>query len=130
MVPAPDPDAPERYRRLHAALRSGRIVACHDVSEGGVAVAVAEMAIAGGLGATLDLGAAAAGVDDTTLLFAESTGRFVCEVAADDVAWLAEALGESVVVLGTVTAERPCWRSAPATVPLDDLVAAFTGASR
>ncbi len=61
VVPAPDPGAPARYRRLHAALRSGRIVACHDVSEGGVAVAVAEMAIAGDLGATLDLVAAGDG---------------------------------------------------------------------
>jgi phosphoribosylformylglycinamidine synthase len=38
-------------RRLIAA---GRVTACHDVSDGGVAVAVAEMAIAGGIGAVLD----------------------------------------------------------------------------
>ena len=130
VVPAPDPDAPERYRRLHAALRSGRIAACHDVSEGGLAVAVAEMAVAGDLGATLDL--SATGLDDTTILFAESTGRFVCELAPDDVAWLGEALGEPVVVLGTVTAERTLTittSTATLGVGVDALVTAFTGAT-
>ena len=64
-------------------MRTGLVRSCHDVSEGGLAVAVAEMAIAGGLG-----------VDDRrlprpatrhTALFAESTGRLWCEVAPDDV---------------------------------------------
>ena len=53
-VPAPDATAPTRYRRLHQALRSGRVVACHDLSEGGLAVALAEMAIAGRLGLSID----------------------------------------------------------------------------
>ena len=50
-VPQPDPDAPARYRRLHAAIRAGLVQSCHDVSEGGLAVALAEMCIAGRLGA-------------------------------------------------------------------------------
>ena len=45
---------PERYRRLHRAIRSGVVRACHDVSEGGLAVALAEMCIAGRLGARID----------------------------------------------------------------------------
>ena len=51
VAPAPDPDAPERYRRLHQAILAGLVRACHDVSEGGLAVALAEMCIAGRLGA-------------------------------------------------------------------------------
>ncbi len=51
VAPAPDPDAPETYRHLHAAIRAGLVVACHDVSEGGLAVSIAEMCIAGRLGA-------------------------------------------------------------------------------
>jgi hypothetical protein len=88
------------------------------------------MAIAGDLGATLDLVAADTGLDDTTVLFAESTGRFVCELAADDVAWLSEALDEPVTVLGSVTAERVLTFATATGVhhlPLDDAVAAFTG---
>src|SRR3954451_3124200 len=40
-VPAPDPLAPARYRLLHRAISTGRIAACHDISEGGLAVALA-----------------------------------------------------------------------------------------
>ena len=53
-APQPDPDAPARYRRLHAAIRDGLVQSCHDVSEGGLAVALAELCIAGGLGAVID----------------------------------------------------------------------------
>ena len=88
------------------------------------------MAIAGDLGATLDLVAAGTGLDDATVLFAESTGRFICELVPDDVAWLADALGEPVVVLGSVTAERVltiATASGTHHLGVDDLVAAFTG---
>jgi phosphoribosylformylglycinamidine synthase len=120
-VPGPDPDAPARYRRLHLALRSGRIAACHDLSEGGLSVALAEMAIAGRLGLVIDN---LPDTDVVSALFSESSSRFVCELAADDVAWLAELLGEDVVVLGTVTA-TPTVEIAGTTLSLDDLVAAF-----
>ncbi len=50
-VPAPDPNAPDRYRRLHRADRATAWSrAAHDCSEGGLAVALAEMAIGGRLG--------------------------------------------------------------------------------
>jgi phosphoribosylformylglycinamidine synthase len=121
-VPAPDPSAPDRYRKLHQALRSGRLLACHDLSEGGLAVALAEMAIAGRLGLSID---ALPGPDPVSALFSESSGRFVCELAADDVPWLAEQLGEPVTVLGTVV-EAPMFTlpDSPA-IPLVDLVTAF-----
>ena len=122
-VPAPDPDAPIRYRRLHQALRSGRVLACHDLSEGGLAVALAEMAIAGRLGLSIDT---LPGPDPVSALFSESSARFVCEIAAGDVDWLVEQLGEPVTVLGTVSAEPsylPGARRRSTT-----LVAAFFGA--
>jgi phosphoribosylformylglycinamidine synthase len=61
--------------------------ACHDCSEGGLAVAAAEMAFAGGVGATLrlaDLPCAEDGVGDITALFGETAGRFLVEVAEAD----------------------------------------------
>jgi phosphoribosylformylglycinamidine synthase len=70
------------------AIKTGVIVACHDVSDGGVATAVAEMAIAGGAGARIELGPLPAAMPasgkarDLALAFAESPGRFVCEVPA------------------------------------------------
>ena len=69
--------------RLHQAISRGFVAACHDCSEGGLAVAAAEMAFAGGFGVTLDLDAVprAGGADrDDVVLFSESNSRFVVEV--------------------------------------------------
>jgi len=121
-VPAPDDSAPTRYRRLHQALRSGRVAACHDISEGGLAVALAEMAIAGRLGLSID---ALPGPDTVSALFSESSSRFVCELALDDVAWLAEILDEPVTVLGSVIEEATFTLPGNPPILLDQLVAAF-----
>lgn len=73
-----------RCRALHRAIRQGLVAACHDLSEGGLGVALAEMAIAGRLGATVDLKALPANAaHDAVLLFAESNGRFLVEVAPE-----------------------------------------------
>jgi phosphoribosylformylglycinamidine synthase len=69
--------APRVFRALHTALTRGLVRACHDLSEGGLAVAAAEMAFAGGVGAGLTTTGAAA---DVVGLFAESTTRFLVEV--------------------------------------------------
>jgi phosphoribosylformylglycinamidine synthase subunit PurSL len=71
---------------LHAAIRRGLVRSCHDLSEGGLAVALAEMAMAGGLGARValaDVPRADEAARDFVLLFSESPSRFVLEVRAD-----------------------------------------------
>ncbi|MBZ0304193.1 MAG: phosphoribosylformylglycinamidine synthase subunit PurL, partial [Anaerolineae bacterium] len=50
-VPQPNRKAPALMRTLHRAIRAGLVQACHDLSEGGLAVALAEMSLAGRLGA-------------------------------------------------------------------------------
>lgn len=86
-APAPVQDSLARMRKLHKAIQSGLIGACHDVSEGGLAVALAEMCFAGGLGATVDLTAVSTDGDlsDNTILFSESLSRFIVEVKPEDV---------------------------------------------
>ncbi|MEP7112232.1 MAG: AIR synthase-related protein, partial [Ilumatobacteraceae bacterium] len=121
-VPGYDPSASARYRRLHRALRSGRVVACHDLSEGGLAVALAEMAVAGRLGLSIDT---LPGPDPVSALFSESSSRFVCEVAPSDVAWLEELLGEPVTILGTVTDTPTLTLPGATAIALDALVMAF-----
>ena len=104
-VPAPDPDAPTRYRQLHQAIRSGLVRAAHDASEGGLAVALSEMAIGGLLGVDVHLDAIAS--DYAIALFSESTGRVVVEVAPGDAdAFLSMMAGHAVDVLGCVTTAR------------------------
>jgi phosphoribosylformylglycinamidine synthase II len=77
------------FLAVHEAIRGGCVRACHDLSEGGLAVALAEMAFAGGLGASVQLDAVPqeiagdAADPAATLLFSESNTRFVCEVPAD-----------------------------------------------
>ena len=84
--PGPSADGPELFRRLHQAMRQGMIRACHDCSEGGVAVAAAEMALAGGLGLELRLGDMPQDqeLSDAALAFSESLGRFIVEVTEAD----------------------------------------------
>jgi phosphoribosylformylglycinamidine synthase len=85
-VPRPDLAlAPKLLRALHGAISAGHVRACHDLSEGGLAVAAAEMAFAGELGLELDLARVpsaelAQGDRDAMLLFSESCTRFLVEV--------------------------------------------------
>ncbi len=79
--------APRLFDALSAATSEGIVRACHDCSEGGLGVALAEMAFAGGLGAEVDLGriptAGAIGRNDW-ILFSESNTRFLVEVRPED----------------------------------------------
>jgi phosphoribosylformylglycinamidine synthase len=107
------------FTALHAAMVQGLVRACHDLSEGGLAVALAEMAFAGGLGATVDLRSAprrgwdAPGSDtaysphaaNLVLLFSESNSRFLCEVEPERAAAFESVLQDVPYArLGTVSA--------------------------
>jgi phosphoribosylformylglycinamidine synthase len=86
-VPTVDPErARVTFAAVHSAIRSGLLRACHDLSEGGLAVAAAEMAFAGGLGARIDLDAVAtenAAKEPAIRLFSESNTRFLCEISPE-----------------------------------------------
>jgi phosphoribosylformylglycinamidine synthase len=106
-VPAPVPDAIEMMRALHRAMRGGLVLACHDMSEGGLAVTAAETAMAGRLGLDLDLASLPRTPDvasDAVALFSESSSRFLVEIAPDDAPAFEETLvGHPVACLGRVT---------------------------
>ena len=89
------------FLAVAGAIRSGIVRACHDVSDGGLLAALAEMAIGGGLGATIDLarvptllGGGQGRHAELAIAFAESPCRFVCEVDADAAARMGEHLGD------------------------------------
>ncbi len=75
-VPGLPPSAPALYRALHRAMRAGMVRACHDLSEGGLAVALAEMCIGGRLGCEIELQVS----DPVAALYSESNGRLLVEV--------------------------------------------------
>jgi phosphoribosylformylglycinamidine synthase len=58
---------------LRALIESGTVTTCHDVADGGLLVAVAEMVLAGGVGAVLDV----FGESWHATLFGEDQGRYV-----------------------------------------------------
>ncbi len=69
--------------KIHKAIDAGLIASCHDCSEGGLAVALAEMAFSGGLGILADLKGLPRTDDCTNLasqLFGESCSRYIVEV--------------------------------------------------
>ena len=75
--------AKKGFRAVTRAIDCGLVKACHDLSEGGLGVAAAEMAFAGGYGLELDLRKVPGkglGRDDF-VLFSESNSRFLVEVS-------------------------------------------------
>ncbi len=77
------PCALDGFKSLHAAINRGLVLAAHDLSEGGLAVAAAEMGFSGEFGARLDLDELARDpriYSNETLLFSESPSRILIEV--------------------------------------------------
>jgi phosphoribosylformylglycinamidine synthase II len=72
----------EAYKRLTSAIDAGFVRACHDLSEGGLSVAAAEMAFTGDLGIKVDLASVSvvSGMREDLILFSESNGRLLVEV--------------------------------------------------
>ncbi|MFA6327917.1 MAG: AIR synthase-related protein [Candidatus Micrarchaeia archaeon] len=70
------------YRKLESAIKRGLVSSCHDCSEGGLAVALAECCIGGNVGA--DVSFPKAKLTPVQLLFSESAGRFVVSVKRKD----------------------------------------------
>jgi phosphoribosylformylglycinamidine synthase II len=88
MLPRVDPKNGKRLMdALSAVTEKGLVRACHDLSEGGIGVAAAEMAFAGGLGMVIHLGQVPLGeamARDDYVLFSESNTRFLVEIAPKD----------------------------------------------
>ena len=89
-VPVVDVEvARQTFQAMHDSIQAGTVVSCHDLSEGGLAVAATEMAFSGGLGASIDLDQVPLNTatdgngppPTAVLLFAESNSRFLCEVS-------------------------------------------------
>jgi phosphoribosylformylglycinamidine synthase subunit PurSL len=99
------------YRAYHNALNAGLVASCHDLSDGGLAVAAAESAFAGGYGMALELGKVAvkgdAPLGDAALLFSESASRLLVTVRPEKAqAFEAAMAGTVFAKIGKVVAEQ------------------------
>ncbi|MGB1249900.1 MAG: phosphoribosylformylglycinamidine synthase subunit PurL [Candidatus Promineifilaceae bacterium] len=107
-APQPKTEALETFRQMHQAIQMGLVQACHDCSEGGLAVASAEMSIAGRLGLNINLSRLpnTNELDDISLLYSESLSRFLVEVRSEDAADFEMLLGDVPHrIIGQVTNE-------------------------
>ena len=91
--------------RLLSAMGKGLVRACHDCSDGGLGVAVAEMCISGDVGASLDLDGMG-DLDNSRKLYSESNTRWIAEVPEDKAAEFESILGDGAVCIGKVGGER------------------------
>lgn len=97
------------YRALSRAIASGLVASCHDCSDGGLGVALAESAFAGGLGMAVDLRTVPArGIKRSdTLFYAESASRFIVTVQPAQKAAFEEMMADQVIgEIGTVLPGR------------------------
>ncbi|BBD09680.1 AIR synthase-related protein [Desulfovibrio ferrophilus] len=101
--------ARERYITLHATMQDSLVSAAHDLSDGGLGVAVAEMCIGGRLGAAIDLAKVPTCPDDmevTDLLYSESNSRLLVTVRPENRnAFEAAFKGQHFALIGEVTGD-------------------------
>ncbi|HLW92299.1 MAG TPA: AIR synthase-related protein, partial [Roseiarcus sp.] len=110
---------------IRALIEAGRVSAVHDVSDGGLAIALAEMAIAGNLGVTIDLGAASPA--SHAFLFGEDQGRYLVAARAAEAAMIVvegKAIGLSIQTLGS-TGGDSLTLPGEAPIPIVELRQAF-----
>jgi len=103
---APPPVDLEAERRngdfVRAQITAGRVGACHDLSDGGLLVALAEMVMAGGIGAEIALPPLGADLPPHGFLFGEDQARYVLTTGAPEaVLEAAAAAGVPALRLGT-----------------------------
>ncbi len=101
--------APKIHAAIHRVIRAGYAESCHDLSDGGLAAALAEMALAGDLGLEVELECVPGSeeLETDAILFSETPSRYVLEIAAsqwDDVRSILD--GVPAADIGAVTASK------------------------
>jgi phosphoribosylformylglycinamidine synthase II len=97
------------YEALGRAMEKGLVASCHDCSDGGLGVALAETAFAGALGMEVDLRkVTSSGLNrNDVLLFSESQSRFVVTVRPENQAAFEDSLkGNRLAEVGKITEGR------------------------
>lgn len=89
----------ERYKKIHRIVKKNGFNSLHDLSEGGLAVALTEGCFGNNLGLSIKLN------EDnlTEALFNETPGRFIASVSEDNCKLLEDLFGDDLMLLGEVT---------------------------
>ncbi|MDT8271644.1 MAG: AIR synthase-related protein [Desulfomonilia bacterium] len=99
--------ARNRYRLLHKAISQGLVSSAHDVSDGGLAVCLAETSFAGGLGLRIDLARVPSEgtLSETDLLYSETPSRILITVSPDRARQIEDLFGDDAACIGQVISE-------------------------
>ncbi|MDR0335118.1 MAG: phosphoribosylformylglycinamidine synthase subunit PurL, partial [Methanomassiliicoccaceae archaeon] len=123
-VPKVDPAGLRKTMdRLLDAMDKGLVKSCHDCSDGGFAVAMAEMCIAGNVGADIDLSKVKG--TDMVRLYSESNTRWIAEVAKESEDAFKKALGRKAVKIGRTEGERLKIKASSVSLAVKDMRAAW-----
>ncbi|MCL2785644.1 MAG: AIR synthase-related protein, partial [Methanomassiliicoccaceae archaeon] len=110
--------------KLLKAMDLGLVLSCHDCSDGGFAVAMAEMCIAGNVGADVDLSKIAG--TDIVKMYSESNSRWIVEVAKEHADEFSTLLGRKAVRIGRTGGSRLTVKNI-ADLAVKDMKAAWKG---
>ncbi len=106
-IPLPNTEkAFSLYKTMHAAINEGLLSSVHDLSDGGLAVALAESCIGGRLGASIELEelALVSGLSSEEILFSETPSRFLVSVSRVKLdAWKESMNGQPHLKIGVTT---------------------------
>ncbi|MBN2737349.1 MAG: phosphoribosylformylglycinamidine synthase subunit PurL [Spirochaetales bacterium] len=97
------------YAKLYKAIQAGQVKSCHDLSDGGLAVALAESAMGGCLGVecSLDQVPGAGQMENSRALFCETPSRFIVSVSPGDQGNFEKTMaGSAFGILGKVTGNQ------------------------
>ena len=112
-------------KKVLKAMDEGLVKSCHDCSDGGLAVAVAEMCISGKMGAVVDLRT----LKDISLrkaLYSESNTRWIAEVSEEDAGKFEEIMKGSAYHIGKTGGKSLNLRDSGAIIGLDELYEAWS----
>jgi phosphoribosylformylglycinamidine synthase II len=93
-------DLPKVHRAISELIAKEHVLSCHDVSDGGLLAAIAEMSIASGLGAQIQ-------PMSPELLFEEKVGRYVIEVHVQEIESVQQIASRHGVVARIIGRVRP-----------------------
>ncbi|NLU45615.1 MAG: phosphoribosylformylglycinamidine synthase subunit PurL [Euryarchaeota archaeon] len=120
-VPTVDADNLKRLTDgLLKAMDKKLVLSCHDCSDGGLAVAVAEMCISGGIGADLDLAELGA-MDTAVKLYSESNTRWVVEVERKNASRFEKLFKGAAKRIGVTGGDHLAVNEAAVRIPVSEL---------
>jgi phosphoribosylformylglycinamidine synthase subunit PurSL len=116
-VPDIPPSTPQVYRALHQAIVNGLVKSAHDLSEGGLAVAAAEMCIGGRLGLDVNL--------ESAVIFTEVNGCLLVEVSPADVTAFEKEFADIPIKKIAKVGNEPILKISGIEIQMDELIRAF-----